>query len=134
MSFAEKMKDLETKLADNFVENLTEDINGNIIAGIKEKESVHSINLNFTHKPSRNATTSKIEPIQQLKEKLKESVIKNMAGNIVDENQADTTVEFASAFDMCPWIWMHVLSTSRNCTHCMGQIIFMKFQNLIAIR
>ena len=28
-------------------------------------------------------------------------MIKNIAGNIVDENQADATVEFASAFDMC---------------------------------
>ena len=64
MSFAEKMKDFETKFTDNFVENLKEDINGNIIAEIKEKESVHSINLNFTHKPSRKATTSKIEAIQ----------------------------------------------------------------------
>ena len=34
--FAEKMKDLETKLSDNFIENLKEDINGNIIAEIKE--------------------------------------------------------------------------------------------------
>ena len=100
MSFAEKMKDFETKLTDNFVENLKEDINGNIIAEIKEKESVHSINLNFTHKPSRKATTSKIEAIQQLKEKLKESMIKNMVENVVNQNQADTIVEFASAFDM----------------------------------
>ena len=76
MSFAEKMKDFETKLTDNFVENLKEDINGNIVAEIKEKESVDSINLNFIHKPSRKATTSKIEAIQQLKKKLKEYMIK----------------------------------------------------------
>ena len=37
MSFAEKMKDSETKLTDNFVENLKEDINGGIIAEIKER-------------------------------------------------------------------------------------------------
>ena len=34
MSFAEKMKDFETELTDNFVENLNKDINGNIIAEI----------------------------------------------------------------------------------------------------
>ena len=101
MSFAEKMEDFEAKLTDNFVENLKEDINGNIIAEVKEKESVDSINLNFTHKPSCKATTSKIEAMQQLKEKLKESIIKNMAENVIDQNQADTIVEFASAFDMC---------------------------------
>ena len=43
------MKDFETELTDNFIENLKEDSNGNIIAEIKEKESVRSINLNFTH-------------------------------------------------------------------------------------
>ena len=42
------MKDFETKLTDNFVENLKEDINGNITE-IKEKESVHSINLSALH-------------------------------------------------------------------------------------
>ena len=101
ISFAEKMKDFETKLTDNFVENLQEDIKGNSITEIKKKVSVHSINLNFTNKPSWKATTSKIEAIQQLKEKLKESMTKNMVENVVDQNQADTTVEFASAFDMC---------------------------------
>ena len=39
MSFAEKIKDSETKLTDNFVENLKEDINGGIIAEIKERVS-----------------------------------------------------------------------------------------------
>ena len=43
------MKDFETKLTDSFVENLKEDINGNIITEIKEKESVHSINLSTLH-------------------------------------------------------------------------------------
>ena len=95
------MRDFETKLTDNFVENLKEDMNGNITTEIQEKESVHSINLNFTHKPGCKATTSKTEAIQQLKEKRKESMIKNMVENVVDLNQADTTVEFASAFDMC---------------------------------
>ena len=52
ISFAEKMKDFETKLTDNFVENLKEDIKGNSITEIKKKVSVHSINLNFTNKPS----------------------------------------------------------------------------------
>ena len=101
MHFAEKMKDFETKLTDNFIENLKEDINGNIIAEIKENESVYSINLNFTYKHSHNAATNKIEATQQLKEKLKKSMIKNMVENVVDRNQAHTIVEFASAFDMC---------------------------------
>ena len=95
------MKDFKTKYTDNFVENLKEDINGNIIAEIKQKESVYSININFTRKPSRKATNSKIEAIQQLKEKLKGSMIKNMVENVVDQNQADTIVEFTSVFDMC---------------------------------
>ena len=34
-----KLKDSETKLTDNFVENLKEDINGGIIAEIKERVS-----------------------------------------------------------------------------------------------
>ena len=59
MNFAEKIKDFETKLTVNFVENLQEDINGNIIAEIKEKESVRSINFNFTHKPS-----AKLPPVK----------------------------------------------------------------------
>ena len=72
------MKDFETKLTDNFIENLKEDINGNIIAEIKENESVYSTNLNFIYKHSHNAEK-----------------------NVVDRNQAHTIVEFASAFDMC---------------------------------
>ena len=36
-----------------------------------------------------------------MKEKLKELMIKNMVENVVDQNQADTIVQFASAFDMC---------------------------------
>ena len=71
MSFAEKMEDFEAKLTDNFVENLKEDINGNIIAEVKEKESVDSINLNFTHKPSCKATTSKIEAMNNWKKSWK---------------------------------------------------------------
>ena len=124
------MKDFETKLTDNFIENLKEDINGNIIAEIKENESVYSTNLNFIYKHSHNAATSKIEATQQLKEKLKKSMIKNMVENVVDRNQAHNIVEFASAL-ICAGqsIWMHVLSTTRNCTHCMAQIIFMKFQS-----
>ena len=57
------MKDFKAKYTDNFVENLKEDINGNIIAEIKQKESVYSININFTRKASRKATNSNIEAI-----------------------------------------------------------------------
>ena len=57
------MKDFKAKYTDNFVENLKEDINGNIIAEIKQKESVYSININFTCKASRKATNSNIEAI-----------------------------------------------------------------------
>ena len=70
------------------------------MAEINVKDSSHKIILNFNHRPSRNSVITKIEAIQQFKEKLKESTVTNIVENINDQSQKDTLIEFASAFDM----------------------------------
>ena len=56
-----------------------------------------------------------------------------MVENVVDQNQADTIVEFASAFDKCRPIDLDTRIKYIKKLHTLHgtQIIFMKFQKLM---
>ena len=87
---------MTTTKTDNFLNGLSEDPNGNILANL---DGGHSITLNYNHRPARGQP-GKIESIKSMAAAIKTSMIQNIIENVSDQMQSDTLVEFASCMDM----------------------------------
>ena len=75
-----------------------EDENGNIMLEVTAAGK-GTITFNYTHRPTRNENKDKVQNIKKLANNIKTSAIKNVIGNVADQSQKDTLVEYASAFD-----------------------------------
>ena len=80
-----------TKKLENFLNNLSEDNNGNILLNIQLNED-HFLTLNYNHHWDCNVEMSKTDSIKNLASSYKEKLVCN--------SQKDTLEELASGFDL----------------------------------
>ena len=55
---------------------------------VSSDQSRHTINLNYTHRPSRKQTLSKVNSVRSIAKKLKDSLSKNSIKNIKEQPQS----------------------------------------------
>ena len=95
---------LEYPKLDKFLSNLSEDDDGNVILEVMTGGNIQTITLNVSSKSNRARKgviiTDKIQLIRNKAEELKNQITANMMENVEDQSQADTIVEYSSAFDM----------------------------------
>ena len=95
----EALENFKTPLNDLFLAGLTEDVNGNILfTKVDSSGEEHTITLQASSRPTRNVE-SKLEKITKECRDVKKKIVDNLIGNIKDQNQKNTIVEFASSFD-----------------------------------
>ena len=95
MSFIESLDSLKTPLYDRFISGLKEDENGNIQYHF---ESSH-LNLQYSARSFRR-DIDKVGKIKGELDEVKARIISNLQGNVADQAQSDSIVEYASAFNL----------------------------------
>lgn len=101
LDFARKMKDeFDAAETEKFNSSITQDRNGKIVAYVQVSDSTHEILLISNHLSVRNACAGKIETIQDLREKLKKSIVSHIISTVTDQSQKGILLEFEAAFNM----------------------------------
>ena len=86
-----KVETLETVDADKFIESLSFDENGNMMAELDVKGNVHTIRLSHHSKPSRGQQRDvQLNQVKAKLQKLKETVFKSVVENILDQNSEES--------------------------------------------
>ena len=94
MRFIEVLNDFKTPLYDQFISGLVEDDWGNTIYKLDNDH----ITLQYSARSFRRGI-DKVAIIKGELDELKGCIIKNLQGNVADQSQCDTIVQYASAFD-----------------------------------
>lgn len=95
---------ITTELYDGFLDGLREDAFGNILYEKVDANGAKQTTLNYSSRPVRhrggdNNAQSKVEEIRNECLAVKLKVIHYLIDNIEDQNQEETIIEYASAFD-----------------------------------
>ena len=96
-----EISDIATPTADEFLDLLQLDPNGNLNVELELNSNKHKLRLSNTHKPTRGQ--SEVERLNKLKEKLvliKTEIVKNIEGNIRDQCDDQTQYYGWSALDL----------------------------------
>ena len=92
----EKVESITTANTDYFLDGLSKDNSGNIVASLGHG---NTITINYNPRP-RGGQPGKIELIPTMVVGIKQSIIPNINENISDQMQADILLDFASSFNM----------------------------------
>ena len=112
----DKLGNLRTPQHDSFLAGLSEDGNGNIFfmkADNSGEEHTIMVQVTF-HTNQKNK--SKIERIIDESKDIKDKIISNPIEKIKDQNQKNTTAEFASALDLAQ------KCDKATCIECLKQL------------
>ena len=102
-SFADEMNEFSSKKADDFLDSLKFDVNGNLQASISVKGSSnkHTITLNYPHKTVRNQTQAdRVNVLKEELEELKEKIVSNIVENVRDQCDESTYYYSWSGLDL----------------------------------
>lgn len=95
------MKDeFDAAETEKFNSKITEYRNGKIVAYIQVSDSTHEIFLISNNLSVWKACTGKIAAIQDLREKLKKSIVSHIISTVNDQSRKGILLEFEAAFNM----------------------------------